>query len=203
MADLPKGGYEVLFIMKSDYEADGSAYPAQAESFVNNGMWGPGADVLYVIWAEQRGSYNGNEQFSFYIYCNQLITTEDKFTFSTTAPTVSNTIAKSRINEINIFPNPYFAFNKAETNPYRHFVTFSHLPPKCTIRIFSLSGQLIKTISHENETGFAQWDLCNSSFPKMPVASGMYIAHIEIPNVGERILKLAVVMPRESFILFE
>jgi hypothetical protein len=29
------------------------------------------------------------------------------------------------------------------------------------------------------------------------VASGMYIATIEIPDVGTKILKLAVIMPRE------
>ncbi len=202
-AGLPKGGYEVLFIMNSGYDPTGSTYPADAEPFVNDGLWAPGADVLYVIWPTQRGNYyTGNEEFKFWIWCNHPVTTDDKFTFSTAAPTVSDDIARSRINEINVFPNPYFGYNKAEKNYYRHFVTFSHLPPECTIRIFSLSGQLVKTIAHNNGTGFERWDLTNDSSPELPVASGMYIAYVKIPNVGVKVLKLAVIMPRESFILY-
>ena len=202
-AGLDKGGYEVLFIMRSDYDPTGGVYAPDAEPFLNDGRWGPGADVLYVIWGQQRGNHTSDEEFTFYIYCNHPVTTDDIFTFSTKAPTVSDAIARSRLDEINVFPNPYFGFNKAETNYYRHFVTFSHLPPECTIRIFSLNGQLVRTIVHDDDTGFERWELSNDSSPRIPVASGMYIAHIEVANVGVRVLKLAVVMPRESFILFE
>ena len=128
---------------------------------------------------------------------------DDSYTFKTEAPITSDDVTRSRLNEINVFPNPYFGYNSAESSPYRHFVTFSHLPPECIIRIFSLSGQLVKMIQHVDGTGFEQWDLSNDASPKMPVASGMYIAHIMVPNVGERVLKLAVVMPQESFILYE
>jgi hypothetical protein len=41
----------------------------------------------------------------------------------------------------------------------------------------------------------AQWDLRNSA--GIPVASGMYIAHIDVEGVGEKVLKLAVFMPEE------
>ena len=111
-------------------------------------------------------------------------------------PVESIETAKTRLDRIQVVPNPYFGYNPAETDPHEYFVTFFNLPEgECTIRIFTLSGQLIKVIRHINETVFDRWDLCNSANPRVRVASGMYIATIEVPEVGTKILKLAVILP--------
>jgi flagellar hook assembly protein FlgD len=74
---------------------------------------------------------------------------------------------------------------------------FSHLPTEgpATIRIFALDGTLVRTI-HHNDTGsqHATWDMKNNF--ELPVASGMYIAHVET-NHGEKVLKLAVIQPEQ------
>ena len=192
------GGHEYLFIMVSDY--------ANGAPLYNDTNWGPSADVLYAFWMKQRSSHTVTEEWAMIVHAIHPVKEGNNLTFSTDglAPTTSNEIARTRLDEISIFPNPYCGFNKAERNPYQHFVTFINLPEdKCTIRIFSLSGQLVKTILHDNGTVFEQWDLSNDSYPKIPVASGMYIAHIEVPNVGVRILKLGVIMPQESYIIYE
>jgi len=65
------------------------------------------------------------------------------------------------------------------------------LPQKVTVRIFTLSGQLVKKIEKENDSPWLDWDLRNRD--GKAVASGIYIAHLEMPKIGKKIMKLAVV----------
>ncbi len=126
---------------------------------------------------------------------NKPNTIADKFTFSTTSlDGVTQTYNPATIN---VWPNPYFAYNPEERNPLQRIVTFTHLPETgsvATIRIFNLAGQLVKKIAHSDGTQYEVWDLTNSF--NIPVASGMYIAHIETGS-GDQILKIAVVQPEE------
>jgi hypothetical protein len=187
------GGREYLFIMASDYVEDPS-------TLYNDDNWGPAADVMFALWAYGRGDHTSDEEFTLTIHTIHKIQPGNSMSFSTAglAPVRSIQTARSRLDRIQVYPNPYFGFNPAETDPHEHFVTFINLPEdECTIRIFSLSGQLIKVVDHTNGTVFDEWDLCNSANPRVRVASGMYIATIEIPDVGTKILKLAVIMPRE------
>ena len=127
---------------------------------------------------------------------NTVVAGEDEFEFSVTAEAYSEALAKENIGKINVFPNPYFGVNSAETSRYSHFVTFSHLPPKANIRIFDMSGTLVRTIEKDEPSQFTRWDLQNQN--QLPVASGMYIAHIELPGTGmSRILKLAVIQEQQ------
>jgi len=104
-------------------------------------------------------------------------------------------LMKDQMSLINVFPNPYFAHNKAEYSQYLRFVTFSHLPQIATIRIFAISGEQVRIIYHNDSSTFQQWDLRNEN--GLPVASGIYIAYIEVPGAGNRILKLAIIQPEE------
>ena len=112
---------------------------------------------------------------------------------------------KDQLEEVNVFPNPYFAFNVEERQPLDRFVTFTHLPADetvaTTIRIYSLGGHFVRSIDHNDGvsgfsgTSFDQWDLTNNS--GIPVSSGMYIAHIQVEGVGDKVLKLAIFQPEE------
>ncbi len=122
----------------------------------------------------------------------------DIFTFSTAGknPIVDSlNLAKKQVAKINVFPNPYFARNIEEIDPLNRFVTFTHLPDKATIRIFSLAGDLVRVIEHE-QGQLEQWDLRNDA--GIPVACGIYIAHIDMPKIGAtKVLKLAIFQPEE------
>ncbi len=119
----------------------------------------------------------------------------DVFTFSTAnlSKTVSMETAKQDVLEaVNVFPNPYLGFNRAEADRFNRYVTFNHLPNKTTIRIFTLAGVLVRTITKDSDTQFAQWDLQNER--GLPAASGIYIAHLDFPDLNEvKVLKLAIV----------
>ncbi|MBI4810773.1 MAG: T9SS type A sorting domain-containing protein [Ignavibacteriales bacterium] len=109
--------------------------------------------------------------------------------------------AKKEVGRVNVFPNPYYGMNRAELNRFQRFVTFNHLSRFSTIRIFNLAGVLVKTIRKDDDTQFATWDLNNEN--GLPVAGGLYIAHLELKDalgrdLGEKILKLMIVPEDQS-----
>jgi hypothetical protein len=120
----------------------------------------------------------------------------DEFTVT---PTPSNfndvAAAKNKIDEISVFPNPYYGAHSLERNKYVRFMRFTNLPTEATIRIFSLSGVFIRRIDKNDNSQYADWNLQNND--GIPVASGMYIAYIDMPNVGTKVLKLAVIVEQQ------
>jgi hypothetical protein len=81
-----------------------------------------------------------------------------------------------------------------------------NLPPKCVISIYTVNGILVKRFSRDvagdNSAGTSitgknfetsqDWDLRNHK--NVPIASGLYLIHIEAPGIGERTLKWFGVM---------
>jgi hypothetical protein len=121
---------------------------------------------------------------------------QDVFVVNPLQAKIDNELAKTQINDINVFPNPYYGVNSEEINKYNRFVTFSHLPAKATIRIFNLAGVLVRTINKNDDGQFQRWDLANDN--GLPVASGLYIAYIELPDLSEtKILKLAIIQEQQ------
>ncbi len=128
-------------------------------------------------------------------------TTNDQFTFGTPQSSFSQAAAKEDVEKINVFPNPYYAFNPEETSRFDRFVTFSHLPDQATLRIFNLAGDLVRTIEKNSESQFQKWDLRNES--NFPVASGLYIVHIEMPELNkEKALKVFIIQHEEILEFF-
>ena len=120
--------------------------------------------------------------------------TSDVFTFK--LESASGKAVAYSPDAINAWPNPYFGYNPEERNPVDHQMHFTHLPESgsCVIRIFDLAGVPARRINHDNGTQFEVWDLTNNY--GIPVASGMYIVHIET-DAGDQVLKVAVVLPEQ------
>ncbi len=74
-------------------------------------------------------------------------------------------------------------------------VRFTNMPDVATIRVFTLNGTLIKTLE-KNSPGIAtiSWDMVTEY--NLPIASGFYLIHITVPDVGETVQKFAVVKKR-------
>lgn len=119
--------------------------------------------------------------------------------FTYTAPNVTqgdDDLAKTEVEKINVFPNPYYGVNPREVNKYQRFVTFSHLPAKATLRVFNLAGQLVRILHKDSPSQFTTWDLLNDN--SFPVSSGIYIVHIDMPDLGTtKIVKLAVIQEQQ------
>jgi len=185
------GAREWLFIFDKDYTTTQDA--TLATDILNNTL-----PLMWFCTITRRDNNPLSNAWTFTILANHINTLNDVFTFSAPAATSSTANAKADVEKINVFPNPYFGLNARETNKYNRFVTFNHLPQKATIRIFNLAGILLKTIKKDDATQFAQWDLRNES--SLPAGAGMYIVHIDMPEIGaKKILKLAII-PEVQFL---
>lgn len=123
-------------------------------------------------------------------------TANDYFTFSTTAPnTFDAASAKSELQRIRAVPNPYFAHSTYELNRFNRVLKFTHLPAVCTIRIFNLAGDLVRTIDKNDGTSEATWNLNTAN--GLPIGSGVYIFHVDAPGAGTYTGKVAVFMEKE------
>ncbi len=103
--------------------------------------------------------------------------------------------------DVKVVPNPYLVRNEWERHPDFRKLKFINLPNECTIRIYNLAGDLIKTLEH-NDTkpdigglpnqygGDEDWDLLNEN--KQKPAPGIYIFHVE-SDVGTQVGKFVVI----------
>jgi hypothetical protein len=68
----------------------------------------------------------------------------------------------------------------------------TNLPDVATVRIFSPKGELIRTLTKDSPITSIDWDLKNQK--GIPVASGLYLIHVEVPDIGEVVLKSMIFM---------
>ncbi len=128
-------------------------------------------------------------------FANPVSAGLDEFQFATEASEAGvEDDVRASIDEIKVFPNPYLGFSKLETSRFNKFVTFTHLPERATIRIFNMAGTMVRVLEHDSPTQFEEWDLTNQD--DLPVASGVYIAHVET-EFGEKVLKIALVQEEQ------
>ncbi|MGB0165606.1 MAG: hypothetical protein ACPF8V_02010 [Luteibaculum sp.] len=72
-------------------------------------------------------------------------------------------------------------------------IRLTNLPTRATIKIFTVNGTLIRQIEKDDDVSTTvDWDLKNSA--NIPIVSGTYIIHINMPGVGEHVIKWFGVM---------
>lgn len=101
--------------------------------------------------------------------------------------TANNTKLKEALDLINVVPNPYYAFSEYERTRLDTRVKITNLPDQCTVKIYNISGKLIRTFKKDSPITSLDWDMKNQK--GIPIASGVYLIHVEVPNAGERIIK--------------
>ena len=104
------------------------------------------------------------------------------------------------IERMGIVPNPYRGRSAYETGNQDRRVRFTNLPETANIRIYTVSGTLIRTLQKDGAGTSLDWNLTTDS--NLPVASGMYFIHIEVPDVGERVLKFGVINRETNINIF-
>jgi hypothetical protein len=117
------------------------------------------------------------------------------YTFSTrgmSTTTNSTATLEEALKYINVVPNPYYAYSEYETSKLDNRVKVTNLPEECTVTIYNLQGTLIRQYVKADPLTSLDWDLKN--FQNVPIAGGVYLIHIDVPGVGEKILKWFGVM---------
>jgi hypothetical protein len=194
-----EGGYNTLL---SAIQADvpGYVYLAGTDGDAIRRMvlvnWN-GGDALDPTFPANMDSEMPEQGTVFRITSAKPNATDDVHTFTAPAVTKEDAVAAQDVEKINVFPNPYYASNPSEPDRFTRFVTFNHLPQQATIRIFNLAGVQVRKIEKDTPGQFQTWDLQNEA--GIPVASGMYIAHIDMPKLGkEKVLKLMIIQAQEQ-----
>jgi len=112
------------------------------------------------------------------------------YTFSTAnvATDLGNAEALTdALDQINVVPNPYYAFSAYESSKLDNRIKITNLPEVCTISIFNLQGVLVRQFSKADPLTSLDWDLKNEQ--NVPIAGGIYIIHVDVPGIGSRTLK--------------
>jgi len=135
----------------------------------------------------------------FDIKITQPLSSDDVFVFRTRGEYVDPAQAKAEWSEEPyVVPNPYVA--SAEFEPERFAVSgrgerrleFRGLPSQCTIRIFTVRGELVQTLLQDGSTaGYVPWNLRTKD--NLDVAPGLYIFHVDGGDLGEFIGKFAII----------
>jgi hypothetical protein len=124
----------------------------------------------------------------------------DRFHLKTLPGEVNQSVAKDRLSNIYVVPNPYVAANDLEPanrlssqSRGERRIYFENLPQECTIRIYTLSGELVAQLEHNAgvDHGREYWNLLNKD--GFSVAYGLYLAHIDAKDLGETIIKFALI----------
>lgn len=191
--------------------ANGAFYPIPPEASLTqderNIAASPFFNTLYAVGLQktsEEATYSPGDKIVINV-ANYPYTTADVYEFETRKDGSLNADEeKALFNKVNVFPNPLYGFNPATSytnspsdNP---FITFSNLPMEVTITIYSLSGNKLRTLNTGDKSSpsspFLQWDLKNDS--GIRVASGLYIAIVDSPKYGQKILKFTIIMPQKQ-----
>lgn len=97
------------------------------------------------------------------------------------------------LDRIRVVPNPYYMKAAWDKDKYHRQVMFTHLPTECTIRIFTVSGLLIRTIKHESKDGDGDefWNMTTDD--NVDIVSGLYIYQAEAKDGKTKVGKFAII----------
>lgn len=106
-------------------------------------------------------------------------------------------VGAAALQRIRVVPNPYLARSKYESNQFNRIIKFTNIPASTnvTLSIYNLAGDLIRTLHKDASTSsggtdvgvagnaIMTWDLLSTN--NLPVASGIYVYHMNVGGVGE------------------
>ncbi|MBC8043421.1 MAG: hypothetical protein IAF08_08235 [Rhizobacter sp.] len=126
-------------------------------------------------------------------------TSKDTLRFTSTGLKIDESKAKEQFAlKPYVVPNPYVG--SASFEPERFAVAgrgdrrieFRRLPAQCTIRIYTLRGELVQTLVKNGSTeGFIAWNLRTKD--NLDIAPGLYIYHVDAGSLGTVIDKFAII----------
>ncbi|MFA4924553.1 MAG: hypothetical protein WC557_10210, partial [Ignavibacteriaceae bacterium] len=134
------------------------------------------------------------------IYSTKPFNRTDQLTFSIDQASIDNNLAKSDLDRIKVVPNPYVVTHEAESRLSstqtsgrgEREIRFTRIPPGSKISIFTVRGELVKTLNHNDLfVGDVYWNLRTEE--NLDVAFGVYVFVVDAPNVGTKIGKFALI----------
>jgi len=142
------------------------------------------SDTTYVANPDKWGRPNGYNSIE-----SPKGTTIHDSNFITVTP--GNPPQNNMLN-IKVVPNPYVANSNFNETEYVRKIYFTNLPSKCKITIYTVNGEKVTTLHHENTTsGDMDWDM--RTVNNQEVAPGLYLFSVESEGSNNFIGKFAVI----------
>ncbi len=135
----------------------------------------------------------------YHLYLDYPLMEGDAFVFTTSGQFIDPQKARQEFSQDPyVVPNPYVGSASFEAERFaisgrgERRIEFRALPAHCTIRIYTVRGELVQTLYHDGSTqGFVAWDL--RSKDNLEVAPGLYIFHVDGGDAGKKIGKFAII----------
>lgn len=137
---------------------------------------------------------------SLQIFTTKPFSRYDEVEFTMKSAEISNNLSEGDLDRIKVVPNPYVVTHAGEARLLssqtsgrgEREIRFTYVPPGAKISIFTVRGELIKTLTHEElYVGDVYWNL--RSDENIDVAYGVYVFVVEVPKVGTKIGKFALI----------
>lgn len=81
------------------------------------------------------------------------------------------------LKNVKVVPNPYLSSSMFNETEHQRRVRFTNLSESCTIKIYTLTGELVTTLNHNSLTsGNKFWDM--RTINNQEVGPGLYIYHV-------------------------
>ncbi len=133
-----------------------------------------------------------NNKFSVETIKPILPNIKDSYKFEIRGSEINNSVIKENISKIRVVPNPYVAsslyeieYGELRKEPLRQ-IQFINLPSECTIYIFTVDADLVKTIYHNAANGTEVWDLRSEGGREIASGIYMYVVKTKLTEFKER-----------------
>ena len=190
---------------------NGQTFRGFVQSSSADSMWRPGREIVLLTPQNPIKTYIGitfssqsngatilPAQGNVYVAkTSKPFSAGDSYAFTTKSAAYNTTTAASLLDRIYVVPNPYVAYSGLEvpgtsaTRRGENRLQFRNLPPRCTIRIYTIVGELVETILKDDYNSSADWNLLTNEGHRL--AYGIYIYHVDVPDVGQKIGRFAVI----------
>jgi hypothetical protein len=91
-------------------------------------------------------------------------------------------VADFDLKEVHAVPDPYLSTSRYDRAPTSKKLMFVNLPPRATLRIYTVTGVLVDVVEHDDPNR-------NNQF----VASGVYFFHVVTPDKDDHVGKFTIV----------
>jgi len=104
--------------------------------------------------------------------------------------------AQNDLYDVYAVPNPFRSGSSRLTAENYHdfpddVIRFVNVPPSCTIRVYTVAGDLVWETTHDASTGNVEWDVTNQN--SQDVSSGVYLYRVDKPNGAYVYGRIAVI----------
>ena len=85
-------------------------------------------------------------------YANPIQLGTETFTFSTVAKA---TTTDYTLDNVSVYPNPYYGYHDMESSRSEKYVSFNNLPENATLDIYSLGGVFVRSLNHSTSSEYS------------------------------------------------